>query len=164
MLWEVEFVAVVSRTTSIDDQQLLIPLQAYQRHMPGAAMVVDALPAIGHERAQLRRLNALSGWCNDDNHTTGLQRYECLAAERMTFHYVDTKRQCRGRPAARDADRHIALPEIDLAQVIEALEEAGIRRIVALRGDAVDEDTPGRGYAYASAVELVEALAKKVSH
>ncbi len=43
-------------------------------------------------------------------------------------------------------------------RVARAFHDGGVRRIVALRGDAVD-DSPGcGGYAYASAVELVTAL------
>jgi len=43
-------------------------------------------------------------------------------------------------------------------RVARAFHDGGVRRIVALRGDAVDESTGCGGYAYPSAVELVAAL------
>jgi len=43
-------------------------------------------------------------------------------------------------------------------EVASGFHAAGIRRIVALRGDAVDDARGARGYAYASAVEMVAAL------
>ncbi len=43
-------------------------------------------------------------------------------------------------------------------QVAQGFQRAGIRRIVALRGDAVDDAGSDLDYAYPSAVELVEAL------
>jgi methylenetetrahydrofolate reductase (NADPH) len=56
---------------------------------------------------------------------------------------------------------HLTCATADVDQVLSVargFHDAGIRRIVALRGDAVDGDRAARGYAYPSAVELVAAL------
>ncbi len=56
---------------------------------------------------------------------------------------------------------HLTCANADSGQVLKVakgFQRAGIRRIVALRGDAVDDTTATGGYAYHSAVELVEAL------
>ncbi|MCP4875859.1 MAG: 5,10-methylenetetrahydrofolate reductase [Gammaproteobacteria bacterium] len=56
---------------------------------------------------------------------------------------------------------HLTCANADRGQVMNVAQDfsaAGIRRIVALRGDAVDDSTGGSQYAYGSAVELVEAL------
>jgi len=58
---------------------------------------------------------------------------------------------------------HLTCANADSAQVLEVAGEfhrAGIRRIVALRGDALDDAQGNQGYGYASAVELVGALAE----
>jgi methylenetetrahydrofolate reductase (NADPH) len=56
---------------------------------------------------------------------------------------------------------HLTCADASAAQVMQVARgylDAGIRRIVALRGDAADTDSAGRGYAFPSASELVEAL------
>jgi methylenetetrahydrofolate reductase (NADPH) len=58
---------------------------------------------------------------------------------------------------------HLTCANADCEQVLKVAGEfhrAGIRRIVALRGDAVDDAPGNRGYGYPSAVELVGALAE----
>ncbi len=60
-----------------------------------------------------------------------------------------------------DVAAHLTCANAGAGQVLEVAEEfytAGIRRIVALRGDAVDDALAARGYGYASAVEMVAAL------
>ncbi len=47
-------------------------------------------------------------------------------------------------------------------KVARGFQAAGIRRIVALRGDAVDDAKAARGYAFPSAVELVAALGDQI--
>jgi len=56
---------------------------------------------------------------------------------------------------------HLTCANADCEQVLgiaQGFHSAGIRRIVALRGDAVDDAAVPDGYAYPSAVELVSAL------
>jgi len=56
---------------------------------------------------------------------------------------------------------HLTCANAGAGQVLEVargFHAAGIRRIVALRGDEVDDARAARGYAYPSAVELVGAL------
>jgi methylenetetrahydrofolate reductase (NADPH) len=56
---------------------------------------------------------------------------------------------------------HLTCANADCEQVLsvaQGFHRAGIRRIVALRGDAVDDSTVTDDYAYPSAVELVSAL------
>jgi methylenetetrahydrofolate reductase (NADPH) len=56
---------------------------------------------------------------------------------------------------------HLTCANVDSAQIMavaQGFHEAGIRRIVALRGDAVEDPAVTDGYAYSSAVDLVHAL------
>lgn len=60
---------------------------------------------------------------------------------------------------------HLTCANADRGQVLEVAQgfrRAGIRRIVALRGDALEQTGSARGYAYPSAVELVEALVEQL--
>jgi methylenetetrahydrofolate reductase (NADPH) len=60
---------------------------------------------------------------------------------------------------------HLTCANADSARVLEVAGEfhrTGIRRIVALRGDALDDAPGNRGYGYPSAVELVAALAERL--
>lgn len=50
----------------------------------------------------------------------------------------------------------------EVLSVAQGFHDAGIRRIVALRGDAVDDASVTGGYAYPSAVELVCALQEQL--
>jgi methylenetetrahydrofolate reductase (NADPH) len=58
---------------------------------------------------------------------------------------------------------HLTCADAEANQVMDVVrgfQAAGIRHFVALRGDAVDDSADSTGYAYASAVELVAALAQ----
>jgi methylenetetrahydrofolate reductase (NADPH) len=73
---------------------------------------------------------------------------------------VDTALAMRAESPVEVA-AHLTCANADAGQVLEVASEfhaAGIRRIVALRGDAVDDVHAAGGYAYASAVEMVAAL------
>src|SRR5210317_1083870 len=93
----IEYVLIAIRQVAgpVDDEKLLPRLERDQRHVPGAALVIHALPAIGYERLQVRQLDALSRWRDDDHETGRCQRHERLAAERMTFDDIKSVRQLR---------------------------------------------------------------------
>ena len=58
---------------------------------------------------------------------------------------------------------HLTCADADAAQIDQVAQQfygAGIRRIVALRGDAVGDATRAPEYGYGSTIELVEALRK----
>jgi len=58
---------------------------------------------------------------------------------------------------------HLTCADADAAQIDQVAQrfyDAGIRRIVALRGDAVGDATRAPEYGYGSTIELVEALRK----
>ena len=60
---------------------------------------------------------------------------------------------------------HLTCANADSNQIMsvaEGFHSAGIRRIVALRGDAVEDSSVTNGYAYPSAVELVSALQQQL--
>ncbi len=51
-----KLIAVIPLTTAIHHEKIILRFQAQHRVMPDAAMVVDALFAIGHKGANQRRL------------------------------------------------------------------------------------------------------------
>ena len=60
---------------------------------------------------------------------------------------------------------HLTCANADSSQIMsvaQGFRRAGIRRIVALRGDAVEDSAAADGYAYPSAVELVCALQQQL--
>jgi methylenetetrahydrofolate reductase (NADPH) len=60
---------------------------------------------------------------------------------------------------------HLTCANADCEQIMsvaEGFHSAGIRRIVALRGDAVEDSYTTDGYAYPSAVDLVSALQQQL--
>ena len=86
-------------------------------------MVVKTLPAVGYEGPKISRINRLAARPDNDEHFAVLQRYECLAPQRVPLHDVDLQRQRGRRSAAGNAHTDAAaLRYIDITQIIEALE------------------------------------------
>ena len=100
--------------------------------MPGAAAIVDSLPAITDERTQRARFNRRFRRRDDYYHLAGAERYKCLAAQRMTLHHLKSQWQRRRRSAARNADRDLTVvDQVDTAEIVKALKA---RLVHAIRG------------------------------
>lgn len=54
VLLEVMLVAVVAGATAINHQEVILLFDRQHRMVPDAAMVIDTLPAVGHEGAGQR--------------------------------------------------------------------------------------------------------------
>jgi hypothetical protein len=86
-------IAVRFFAAAVDDQVFLTGLEGDQRHMPGTAMIVDSLPAIGHERAQCAGINGFLRRRNDDDHFATTKRDECLTSEWMALNHIQAQGQ-----------------------------------------------------------------------
>jgi hypothetical protein len=97
-------VTVRQLASPVDDEKFLSRFERDQRHVPRPSQVIDALPAVRHERLQIPQLDALPRRRNDYHKAGRRQRHERLAAERMTLDDVEPVWQRRRTAAARDAD------------------------------------------------------------
>lgn len=92
-------------------------------------MIVEALSAIRNESTQVGSIDRFAGRCDNDNHPAALQRYEGLAAERVSFDDVESQWQRCRRSTSRDTYRDIpALVYLDLAKIVEALKARSVHR------------------------------------
>ena len=120
-LLEDTLLAVAVTARPINDEEPLAGFQRDQRHMPGAAVIVDALAAIGHEGAEIRRIDRLPWRRNNHDEGKRAERNEGLTAERVSFDHVETVWQLSGRSAAYDADAGFPIG-IDHSEVRKAIE------------------------------------------
>ena len=88
-------VAIGRLADAVDNQEFLTCIERDQGHVPGAAVVVDALAPIAGECTQLSGVDRIARRRNDNQHPARRYRYEGLTAVRMSLDHVETMRQLR---------------------------------------------------------------------
>ena len=103
MLRQLDFVAVMAGTATVDDQKVANSIKRQQWVMPDTGRVIDALVAARQEDAQIidRRLRA--GRRHHNQVGSARHRNESLATLGVALHHLDRKGQLP-RLAAEDRD------------------------------------------------------------
>ena len=84
-LIESNFIAIFPACAAVDGNEFLTVFKCYQRHVPHARLVVDALLAVGHQRHQLIGPDRLGRGCDYDYYSRTGERDEGLAAQTMAL-------------------------------------------------------------------------------
>ena len=118
-----EFHQDCRRALAIDDQKVALRIERQQKVMPDALGVIDALIAVGEERAHLAHIE-VAGRGNHHQIGTRVERNESLTAQGVTLHHFNRNRRQRCRAKDTDTSASALRIDIDAGEVMIALGES----------------------------------------
>ena len=128
VLRQLDFVAVMTGTATVDDQKVANSIKRQQRVMPDTGGVIDPLVTTSEEDAEVFCRRRLTGRRYDDQIRSAGHRHESLAALGGALHHLDRKGQLP-RLAAEDRDNDLAVrTRLDFCQVVVTLGVATVDR------------------------------------
>ena len=81
-----QYIAVVTRAATVNDQKSCRSIRRNQRVVPYPLVVVHALATVGDKGAYVLQCDLLTNRCHDHDEGQRIERHKGLAAERVALH------------------------------------------------------------------------------